>query len=101
MSKETKKHLTLPARILFELPTDGDPLYRFADLPHLPRIGDEVYFGGELNVFEDFKVESVRFAFNWGWIVAELSKIEIGDEDRDFEDKLIAEGWVLYDTLFP
>jgi hypothetical protein len=96
---EPIKHLVLSARILFELPTDGDPLYRFADLPHLPRIGDEVYFGGELNVFEDFKVESVRFAFNWGCIVVELSEIEIG-EDRDYENKLIAEGWVLYDMLF-
>jgi hypothetical protein len=93
------ERLTLSQKVLFELPTDGDPFYRFADLPHLPRIGDEVYFGGELNVFEDFKVESVRFAFNWGCIVVELSEIEIG-EDRDYENKLIAEGWVLYDMLF-
>jgi hypothetical protein len=93
------ERLTLPREVLFELPTDGDSLYRFADLPHLPRIGDEVFFGGELNVFEDFKVESVRFAFNWGWVVVELSGIEIG-EDRGYEDKLIAEGWILYDALF-
>jgi hypothetical protein len=93
---KTDKCLTLPRQILFELPTEGDPLYILADLPHLPKAGDEIYFRWPEDWWFDVQVQTVRYQFNWGRIVVQLSEVELG-EDPEVEKALLSDGWLSWE----
>ena len=92
------KRLTLSQKVLFELPTENESFYQIAEIPFLPRVDDEVYFDWPKDCYFDLEVESVRYQFNWGWIVVRLSEIKV-EEDPAVIKALASGGWTLYDDL--
>lgn len=89
----------LADRVLLEIPTDGESLYKWVSLSHLPRIGDEVVllYPDDI-VFDDVMVESVRHHFSWRCVVVVLSELDLG-ESREIENKFKADGWMDYNTM--
>lgn len=92
-----KRVFHMPNRVLFEIPTDSDLLYRDASLKHIPRVGEQVFLEYPEGIhYDNIAVEAVMHNFGWGCVVVILEEHEM---DKETKDKFIADGWVSIDDL--